>query len=271
MKPDTLDLNSFLDDISKSVREHLLAQGVMLRMAQLTPKVELDLPEGPLFAVLIKTLLKEISNSRPGRELCLTADFKSDELLISIGPVDAPATGNLLQLAEATTNGPLSEIASRLGIVFQQDGELLVLRVPAKEIRATLPSIQRTGLKILVAEDNPINAMVIRRLLVSKGHTVQVVGDGKECLTALKGEDFDLHFVDISMPIVDGLTVIKTMRNEESVTGRSHRHVVVLTAHAMPGDKERILQAGADFYMSKPIDSEMLFAYLADQATQGVA
>jgi len=113
-------------------------------------------------------------------------------------------------------------------------------------------------LRILVAEDNPVNQQVARKTLERAGHAVTLVADGEAALAALKQEAFDLVLMDVQMPGMDGFAATRALREHEQAAG-GHTPVVAMTAHAMKGDRERCLQAGMDGYVSKPLDRRKLF------------
>lgn len=112
-------------------------------------------------------------------------------------------------------------------------------------------------LRILVAEDNPINSNLINIILGNWGHQVTLVGDGKQALAALEKYEFDLVILDIQMPEIDGFKVVERIRKHEqsSISGLP---VIALTAHAIKGDRERCLENGMDGYVSKPVRKEEL-------------
>jgi len=114
------------------------------------------------------------------------------------------------------------------------------------------------SLRILLAEDNPVNQKLASRLIEKRGHGVVVAGNGREALEALKREKFDVVVMDVQMPEVDGLEATAAIRAGESGTG-NHIPIIALTAHAMTGDRERCLTAGMDAYLSKPIRAAELF------------
>ena len=113
-------------------------------------------------------------------------------------------------------------------------------------------------LRILLAEDNPVNQMVAARLLENRGHLVKVAATGLEALTALESNLFDLVLMDAQMPVMDGLDATRAIREKEKVSC-GHVPIIALTAHAMSGDRDRCMAAGMDGYASKPIRSEDLF------------
>ena len=118
-----------------------------------------------------------------------------------------------------------------------------------------------TGLKILVAEDHPVNQLLVRRLLNKQGHSVHVAGDGREALEALDLEPFDLVLMDIQMPVMNGIEATREIRRRERENG-AHIPIVAMTAHALKGDRERFLSEGMDGYVAKPIIAEELLAVM---------
>ena len=113
------------------------------------------------------------------------------------------------------------------------------------------------GLHILVAEDNPVNQQLARRLLEKRGHTVVLANDGHEVLRIIDEDEFDVVLMDVQMPGMDGLEATAEIRRRETQSGK-HQTIVAMTAHAMKGDQERCLAAGMDGYLTKPIRSEEL-------------
>ncbi|HEY0758499.1 MAG TPA: response regulator [Acidisarcina sp.] len=108
------------------------------------------------------------------------------------------------------------------------------------------------SLHVLLAEDNLVNQRLASGLLEKRGHTVVVAGDGKQALSALSVESFDLVLMDLQMPVMGGFEATAALRLREQGTGR-HQPVIALTAHAMKGDAERCMEMGMDGYLSKPI------------------
>jgi len=121
------------------------------------------------------------------------------------------------------------------------------------------------SLNILLAEDNVINQKLAMRLLEKRGHTVTVVGNGREALGELGRNRFDLVLMDVQMPEMDGLAATRQLRELEKKTG-NHQRVVAMTALVMAGDRERCLAAGMDAYLSKPIRPKELDEVLDEQA-----
>jgi len=115
--------------------------------------------------------------------------------------------------------------------------------------------------RILLVEDNAVNQLLAVRLLEKGGHTVTMAGNGKEALATLGKQSFDLVFMDVQMPEMDGFEATAAIRGLEKESG-NHLPIIAMTAHAMAGDKERCLEAGMDDYISKPIRPEELIKIL---------
>jgi len=147
-----------------------------------------------------------------------------------------------------------------------------VQEVPPRELarRQSPREDQRppTGLRILLAEDNPVNQYFALRLLQKRGYEVVLAGSGREVLAALEKQTFDLILMDVQMPEMDGFEATAAIREKEKATG-THVPIVAMTAHAMAGDRERCLAAGMDNYVSKPIRSQELFAAIAASGSLG--
>jgi two-component system, sensor histidine kinase and response regulator len=129
-------------------------------------------------------------------------------------------------------------------------------------------AVERTALRVLIAEDNPVNQRLASRMLEKRGHRVTVTANGLEAVEALANAHFDLILMDIQMPEMDGFEATAAIRTREKRDG-THVPVIALTANAMKGDRERCLAAGMDGYLSKPIVprelDELLETYTARQ------
>jgi two-component system sensor histidine kinase/response regulator len=118
----------------------------------------------------------------------------------------------------------------------------------------------RSGNRILLAEDNPVNQKVAVRLLEKLDYRVDVVADGLAAVAAWQAGSFDLILMDCQMPQMDGYAATREIRKLEQ--GKRHIPIVALTAHAMKGDEEKCRAAGMDEYLTKPIDRVKLDACL---------
>ena len=115
--------------------------------------------------------------------------------------------------------------------------------------------------KILVVEDNNRNRRLLKILLESRGYEVIEVVTGEEAMRYLSDSKPDLILMDIQLPNVDGLELTKNIKSSPETADIP---IVAVTAYAMKGDKERILEAGCDGYISKPIDTRRLALLVAE-------
>ncbi len=126
---------------------------------------------------------------------------------------------------------------------------------------ATAVRMNGSSLRVLLAEDNAVNRLVVTRLLEKQGHHVAAATTGREALAALSRAHYDVVLMDVQMPDMDGFETTRTIRTMEKQTGR-HQQIIALTAHAMIGDRERCLAAGMDAYLTKPISAQELYQLL---------
>ena len=113
----------------------------------------------------------------------------------------------------------------------------------------------------LIAEDNPVNRELLRELLEIRGYTVVEACDGEEALQRLIQSRPDILLLDMNMPVLDGMETLRRIRGDARLASL---RVLAVTAYAMRGDREQILQAGFDGYLSKPIQTKELEQVLGD-------
>ncbi len=128
--------------------------------------------------------------------------------------------------------------------------------------------------KILVVEDNVINQKLVKNILEGLGMKVEIAQNGLEAIEMRKKNDYDLIFMDIQMPVMDGVEATHGILGYEEKEKKDHVPIVALTANALKGDRERFLAEGMDEYISKPIEmSELIYIlnkFLHDRATISV-
>jgi CheY-like chemotaxis protein len=139
--------------------------------------------------------------------------------------------------------------------------------VPVKA--AQIWSVPREPRNILLAEDNVVNQRVAMGILKKAGHTVTVAQNGREAVEAIARTRFDLVLMDMQMPEMGGAEAMAIVREREREAG-GHLPIIALTAHAMKGDRERCLEAGADGYVAKPLSPQDLLSQI-DAQTAGAA
>jgi len=134
-------------------------------------------------------------------------------------------------------------------------------------IRSAAPTRQ---LHILLAEDNEINQKMTRALLTRQGHKVDLANNGVNAIEAVRNEKYDLVFMDVQMPEMDGFEATRVIRQLEA-SGElksSHIPIIAMTAHALQGDRQRCIDAGMDDYVSKPLEPRKVYQAI-DRWTEG--
>jgi CheY-like chemotaxis protein len=137
-------------------------------------------------------------------------------------------------------------------------------RAPAVRLPPSAVPRPTTGLSVLLAEDNPVNQMVARRLLEKLGCRTDVVDNGRDAVEAVERTRYDVVLMDIQMPVMDGFEASARIRHAETAEDRVP--IIAMTAHAMQGDRERCLAAGMDGYVAKPVNLAAL-----DEVRSGLA
>jgi signal transduction histidine kinase/DNA-binding response OmpR family regulator/HPt (histidine-containing phosphotransfer) domain-containing protein len=160
-----------------------------------------------------------------------------------------------------------SDLMNALTTAWSQRG--MADEVPFTRARAYSPrpgAIKSSlDLRVLVVEDNVVNQKVAQRLLIDAGCRVDVASNGREALDLVELAPYDLVFMDIQMPELDGLQATMEIRRREADCGK-HVPIVAMTAHAMPTDRERCLAAGMDGYVSKPVQRRELLRAVREHA-----
>jgi signal transduction histidine kinase/CheY-like chemotaxis protein len=139
---------------------------------------------------------------------------------------------------------------------------------PVDDRRLLTPVEPSAALTVLVAEDNEINALLVRSLLEKLGHAPTVATDGMDAheiwqQARTAGRPFDLILMDVQMPVMDGLATTQLIRAEEAQRGLDRTPIVALSANAFPEDRDACLAAGMDGFLVKPLDRDQLAGWLA--------
>ncbi|MGH7521723.1 MAG: response regulator, partial [Gemmatimonadales bacterium] len=132
--------------------------------------------------------------------------------------------------------------------------------------RHTIAESRRT-LRVLLAEDNPVNQQVAVAMLVKRGHEVHVSSNGREAVAAVQERDYDVVLMDVQMPEMDGFEATQAIR---ALDKGKHLPIIGLTAHALSGERERCLARGMSEYLAKPFKAHELFA-LVEGSAEGKA
>jgi CheY-like chemotaxis protein len=214
----------------------------------------------------------------PGTDgLALACAMQSDPALASTRKIVLTSLGLRLD-ARSMQEGGISECMFKpvkeaklfdcLIRLFGEASGSAVGQAPANEPGVALPSLIPIygPLRILLAEDNPVNQKVVLFQLRKLGYEADIVPNGLEVLSALEQSHYDVIFMDCHMPEMGGHETSRVIRERESTYNgqpKPQTHIVALTANAMEGDREKCLAAGMDDYLSKPTSIEDLAAALA--------
>ncbi len=122
-----------------------------------------------------------------------------------------------------------------------------------------------SGLHFLVAEDNPVNQRLVVDALTARGHQVDAVGDGQAALRQRTRQNYDAIFMDVQMPVLNGLEATREIRRLEAESALDRIPIVGITANAMKGDRERCIESGMDHYLTKPVNLDTLYRLIDEQ------
>ena len=195
--------------------------------------------------------LQQLGTAAPATVLLLTSrDRKNDR-------ARCRAVTNCTTCIKPVKSSDLVKaIQKLLGLRTAQES-LVEIDLEGEEPRTQVVTPSSSGLRILLVDDNQFNQKVATLKLTKHGHTVDVAGSGQEALAAVERQGYDLVFMDMQMPDMDGLEATAAIRRQEQGSGR-HVPVLAMTAHARADVRERCLAAGMDGYVAKPIqDSEL--------------
>jgi PAS domain S-box-containing protein len=146
----------------------------------------------------------------------------------------------------------------------------LATELPSRsETFIEISSVPASSLRILLVEDNPANQKLAAYILQDRGHTVEIAGDGRQALSMVEQNQYDMILMDVQMPGIDGLEATKAIRNRKD--GGPRVPIIAMTAHAMKGDEERCLAAGMNGYLSKPIDGHEMIALVERLVAESAA
>jgi PAS domain S-box-containing protein len=140
--------------------------------------------------------------------------------------------------------------------------------VPSLPPPAARPPVR--SLRVLVAEDHPINQRVVTRLLQHLGHIADVAANGREAVDAVARGHYDVVLMDIQMPELDGIAAARAIVERRHANGSALPRIVAMTANAMPGDRDACLAAGMDAYLAKPVELDALAEALRGAGTPRV-
>lgn len=168
-----------------------------------------------------------------------------------------PPTPRIRELV-ARMRGKIEDTPSdsiRLTLPFGTTDSSSLVRGPASSPAAPAPF---AGLRFLIADDSPTNLMVMREMLANTGATITSVSNGAQALEAWRNSPLDMLLLDIAMPVMDGLTALRTIRAEEADRGLAHIPAVAVTANALSHQLDEYVQGGFDSHLAKPFRRQQL-------------
>lgn len=263
-----------VDDSDMNCRflsQHLQAWGILPTLVQSGSEALELLDRDPSFDVaILDWQMSNVDGLMLATQIRDRVGDRSLPLVMQI-PMDSPATTcqRLDGYVTACLTQPIKH--SQLYQVLSD----VILKTPDSSVRTELPatpsaqtvstqrSTQPLCLRILLAEDNRVNQKVGLHLLKKMGYEADVATNGLEAIEALRRQSYDLIFMDIQMPEMDGVTATQYIRTESSQFKQYNPNfkiplIIAMTANALQGDRETYLEAGMDDYISKPIRLEEL-------------
>jgi signal transduction histidine kinase/CheY-like chemotaxis protein len=159
-----------------------------------------------------------------------------------------------------------SEINKGSEFDVELEFEKIIQRTAEKEALLAAHTAEKTSLsniRVLVAEDNKMNQLLVKSILEKYQVETEIVENGEELLSVIRQKKFDLILMDVQMPKVDGITATRLLRNDFDAT----IPVIAMTAHVLPGEREKCIDAGMNDYLTKPLDEEEVITMLKKYLT----
>ncbi|PHS33686.1 MAG: hybrid sensor histidine kinase/response regulator [Sulfurovum sp.] len=221
--------------------------------------------------------LKELTDNDICKNYWIDIDKAKQNILDAIHNLDKE---KLIVIANVTSRSKIEELNIIQDNVIYKPVTLSKIKNTLIKSTSYLPQIIEEALpahatkfdaKVLVTEDNIINQKLIKRILEEHGITVELANNGLESFEKRRNNHYDLLFMDIQMPVMDGIEATHEILDYEEEEEVPHVPIVALTANALKGDRERFLNEGMDEYITKPIEtSELLYVlnkFLSDKST----
>lgn len=199
-----------------------------------------------------KQLAREILQQYPDRDLPLI-------LFTSLGDQELQEVKDIFETVLVKPLKPY-QLYHALMSIFSDEREPRDERDRQEALHFDRELGKKHPLRILLAEDNLVNQKVALNIFERMGYEVNVVENGKEALEAVRESTYDVVFMDVQMPEMDGVQATRLIRKE--ILPERQPQIVALTAHALKGDREKYLQSGMDFYISKPVQLDELISII---------
>ena len=210
--------------------------------------------------------LKELDNNDVCKNYWVDIDKAKQNIMDAIHHMDK---SKLIVIANVTSRNKIEELDLEQSNVIFKPVTLTKLKAVLGNTANASPKLVEESLAIqqtkfdahiLVTEDNIINQKLIKRILEEHGITVDIANNGLESFEKRRSGNYDLLFMDIQMPVMDGIEATHEILDYEEDEEVAHVPIVALTANALKGDRERFLGEGMDEYITKPIETtELLY------------
>lgn len=220
----------------------------------------------PFDLAILDYFMPEVDGAMLARKIRATEEISGTPLLI-LTSVDQP--GDARRFREIGVEGYLVKPA-RAALLLSTIGQIIAKTDPqpaaAPQLAPRNETIEKGPVnrkRVLLAEDNEVNQLVIRHMLPAREFDVTIASNGLEAVREYSKGRFDIVLMDVSMPVMDGYEAAKGIRAFEAETGRERTPIVCLTAHVMAQDVEASMSAGMDDFLSKPISQDKLAKVVA--------
>lgn len=197
--------------------------------------------------------LKKVFNPFTQADASTTRQYGGSGLGLVISRRLVEAMQGRIEVQSRPGQGSCFQVLMPFQLAQAADSGAAAAALPAATPAAQPPPEMSPREKILVAEDNLTNQLVIQKQLASLGYRCELAADGFEAISLWRRGDFDLLLSDIHMPNLDGYGLSREIRQQEALLGRPRLPILALTANVMAGEAERCLQAGMDGYLAKPV------------------
>jgi CheY-like chemotaxis protein len=292
-QPQAVDLSQLVERIAADLRIHAVSKGVGLRLPQGGTPVHAWADELLCYSILANLLKNAIEASPDSAAVTVTLSEAGANVLLSVhnhGEVPEPVRAHFFE--KYSTSGKsgglgLGTYSARLLARVQEgdismrtsvrEGTTLEIRllalpyglqpVPEADERGdspAAPAIVLPPLKVLVADDDEYNLLVMRRYLPSPPLTVRTEANGRAALDALEGFPADVIFMDLEMPVMDGYEAVARIRERERATGAKPAGIVAFSSHDDEESKRRALDLGCNLYLRKPAAREAVHRVLLE-------
>ena len=165
--------------------------------------------------------------------------------------------GSMIEVDSSPGKGSCFFFTLSLPAAEQQEQGQHAVSSADKETKQPIPNSRQ--LSVLLVDDVEANRILARHLMEQKGWHVCEAVNGQEALDRITEKKYDVVLMDVEMPVMNGIEATKQLRRQEAANGGSHLPVIAMTAHALQGDRERMLASGMDDYVSKPLILDEFF------------